>query len=249
MTTPNTPAKTQSSFATVLGAPSKLDRITQLQATLDRVLEENFELKSHLSKLEEQFNSMVDLTTDKVKEVEAKVSQAHSTTIAQVKTCVTKEISEQKFQEDNALKVHIGGLPLQWCTVEDTLEEAIIKLNHIIEPVNIKPKNVAWINDTHHHVGREHCVLTFKNKEEQVKLLRQSQLLKETKLWIAKKLTMNQLKSKVSKLKKMNEARKKENGLSTEVAKRSSRNFEIPNRLSPQPTLRFLSSLLSYSTC
>ncbi|MCO5576670.1 hypothetical protein L7F22_030485 [Adiantum nelumboides] len=56
----------------MLAAPSKLDRLMQLQATLDRVLEENFELESRLSKLEEQFNSMVDLTTNKVKEVEAK---------------------------------------------------------------------------------------------------------------------------------------------------------------------------------
>ncbi|KAI5080720.1 hypothetical protein GOP47_0003903, partial [Adiantum capillus-veneris] len=72
MATPKTPTKTRPSFATVLAAPSKLDRITQLQATLDRVLEENFELKSRLCKLEEQFKSMADLTTDKVKEVEAK---------------------------------------------------------------------------------------------------------------------------------------------------------------------------------
>ncbi|KAI5065499.1 hypothetical protein GOP47_0020194 [Adiantum capillus-veneris] len=69
----------------------------------------------------------------------------------------------QKFQED-ARKVHISGLPPQWCTIENTLEEAIIKLNNIIEPVNIKPETVAWINDTHRHVRPEHCFLTFKEQ-------------------------------------------------------------------------------------
>ncbi|KAI5065692.1 hypothetical protein GOP47_0020387 [Adiantum capillus-veneris] len=208
MNTPKTAARTQPSFAAVLAAHSKLDRITQLQAALDRVMEENFELKNHLYKLEERFNSMVDLTTDKVKEVEAKVSQAHSETITQVKTFVTKELYERRLQEENALKVHIGRLPLQWCTIEDTLEEAITKLNDILQPVNIKPEIVAWINDTHRHVRPEHCILTFKDKDERLKFLCQSHLLKGTMLWITKELTTNRLKIKKDELKKMSEARK-----------------------------------------
>ncbi|MCO5551454.1 hypothetical protein L7F22_004957 [Adiantum nelumboides] len=145
--TPRTPTSIKHSFATVLAAPRK--RVAQLQTALDRVMEENGELKAHISKLEARFDSMVNLATNKVKEVEAKVTQAHSAAIAKVKTCVTTELHEGKSQEENVLKVCIGGLPSPWCTKEDTLEEAITKLNDILQTITIQPEIVSWINDTH----------------------------------------------------------------------------------------------------
>ncbi|MCO5554655.1 hypothetical protein L7F22_008188 [Adiantum nelumboides] len=76
-------------------------------AALDCVMEENRELKARISKLEARFDSMVDLVTDKVKEVEAKVTQVHSAAIVKVKTCVTTELRKGKSQEENVLKVSV----------------------------------------------------------------------------------------------------------------------------------------------
>ncbi|KAI5065496.1 hypothetical protein GOP47_0020191 [Adiantum capillus-veneris] len=168
-------------------------------------MEETHDLKTHLSELDARFDSMVDLTNDKVKQVEVKVSQAHSATIAKVQTCVTMELRE-RLQEENVLKVRICGLPSPWCTTKDTLKEALINLNNIIQPDNFKPQTISWINDTHRHVPPEHCVLTFKDKEEWIKLLRQSHVLKGTNVWISEELTTNQLKIKNHELKKVHKA-------------------------------------------
>ncbi|KAI5056475.1 hypothetical protein GOP47_0028293, partial [Adiantum capillus-veneris] len=67
-------------------------------------MEENRDLKARLSKLEARFDYMVELATDKVKEVESKVTQAQSATFANVQTCVTTEFRKQILQEENALK-------------------------------------------------------------------------------------------------------------------------------------------------
>ena len=162
---------TRPSFVAVLAAPNKQDCITQLQAALDHVMEENRDLKTRLSELEARFDSIIGLATDKVKEVEAKVTQVHSVTIAKkVQTCVTTELREHKSQEENALKIRNGGLPSPWCTPQDTLAEAIVKLNVILQTaVNLKPETVSWINDTHRHVPPEQGVLTFKETKRSVR--------------------------------------------------------------------------------
>ena len=46
------------------------------------------------------------------------------------------------------------------------------------------------------------------DKEDRVKLLRQSHLLKGKTIWISEELTVNQLKAKASELKNVQEARK-----------------------------------------
>ena len=104
--------------------------------------------------------------------------------------------------------MRIGGLPSPWCTEADTFEESIDKLKHLLQPINIKLDTIFSINDTRRHVPLEHCVMTFKDKEEQTMILQQSHLLKGTKLWFVEKLTANQLKAKASELKKMYKAHK-----------------------------------------
>ena len=226
--------RTRPSFATMLAAPNKQDRITQLQAALEHVIKENRDLKTRLSELEARFDSIIGLATDKVKEVEAKVTQVHSATIAKVQTCVTTELCEHKSQEENALKIRIGGLPSPWCTPEDTLVvEAIIKLNVILQPINLKPETVSWINDTHRHVPPEQGVLTFKDKEERAKLLHQSHLLKGTKIWITEELTINQLKNKRTELLKMHEARKQGKWAVYRGGKAIIQEFQNPKQLPP----------------
>ncbi|KAI5057830.1 hypothetical protein GOP47_0027845 [Adiantum capillus-veneris] len=198
-------------------------------------MEENRDLKAYLRKLEARFDSMVNVVTDKAKEVEAKVTQAHSAVIKKVQTCVTMELGEQRVQEENSFKVQIGGLPSSWCTTNDTLREAIIKLNNILQTINIKPKAISWINDTNRQVPFKHCLLTLKEKEEQVRLLRQSHLLKGTKVWIVEELTMNQLKMKKQELKKVYEAQKQGKWAVYRGGKAIIQKFQTPKGTIPLP--------------
>ncbi|KAI5054280.1 hypothetical protein GOP47_0030827, partial [Adiantum capillus-veneris] len=82
MNTPKVTMRSRPSFAAVVAAPSKNDRIGQLQRALDQLMEENRDLKARLGKLEARFDSMVDLATDKVREVEVKVTNAQSVALA-----------------------------------------------------------------------------------------------------------------------------------------------------------------------
>ncbi|KAI5061572.1 hypothetical protein GOP47_0024077 [Adiantum capillus-veneris] len=159
MNTPKITARVRPSFVVVVATPSKLTQIKQLQAALDRVMEENRDLKSRLSKLEAHFDSVVHLATDKVKQVEAKVTQAQSATFAKVQTCITTKFHEQRLQEENTLKVHIGGLPSPWFTAEDTLEEVTNKFNNILQPIKIKLEMVSSISTT--HIGKCRLSISF----------------------------------------------------------------------------------------
>lgn len=49
------------------------------------------------------FESTIDLASNKVKEDKAKVAQAHSATLSKVETYVSEEIRERKVQKENAL--------------------------------------------------------------------------------------------------------------------------------------------------
>ncbi|KAI5054091.1 hypothetical protein GOP47_0031016 [Adiantum capillus-veneris] len=111
---PKTSGRAWAIFSAVLAVPSKTDRIGQLQAALNMVMEENRDLKARLSTLEARFDSMIGLTTDKKKEVKEKVTQAHTIALTKVETCVKTELRERQLQEENALKLHIGGLPQAW---------------------------------------------------------------------------------------------------------------------------------------
>lgn len=65
------------------------------------------------------------------------------------------------------------------------LQKAITKLNNILHLADIKTNTFSWINDMCRRVPPQHCILVFKDKEEQMKLLRKSHL-KGKKFWIAK---------------------------------------------------------------
>lgn len=52
------------SFVTALAAPSKYDRVGQLQAALDQTIKENRALKARLSALEARFDAMIGLTIE-----------------------------------------------------------------------------------------------------------------------------------------------------------------------------------------
>lgn len=83
------------------------------------------------------------------------------------------------------------------------------KLKEMLQPINIKEDTISWVNNTRRRVPSEHCVLTFKDRVEKTDVLRQSHLLKGTKIWILEELTLNQLKAKESELKKMYESSKR----------------------------------------
>ena len=99
-----------------------------------------------------------------------------------IDTKIEAALHERKLQESLSLQMRIGGLPSPWCTEADTFEESIDKLNNLQQPINIKSNTIFSINDTRRHVLLEHCVLTFKDNKESMKLLCQSHLLKNTKL-------------------------------------------------------------------
>ncbi|MCO5603041.1 hypothetical protein L7F22_057184 [Adiantum nelumboides] len=196
------------SFATVLAAPSKADRVGQLQATLDRVMEENRDLEARLSALEACFDTMVGLaTTDKVKEVKAKVTQAHTIALTKVETCVKTELREQHLQEENTIKVRIGGLPQAWDEYKD-FSKGITFLNKTFKPVNVNYDKIASLTNksNNKHTPSGHAILELENKGR-LRLLQQLRLLKGTRFWIAEELTSMQLKHKGDELKKVHMAR------------------------------------------
>ncbi|MCO5571120.1 hypothetical protein L7F22_024852 [Adiantum nelumboides] len=135
--TPKTLGKTWASFAAVLVAPNKTNCIGQLQAALDMITEENRDLKACLSTLEARFYSMVGVATNKVKEVEEKVTQAHTITLAKVETCVKTELRERQLQEENALKLCIGGLPQAWDEYKQDFCKLIDLLNETLKSVHV----------------------------------------------------------------------------------------------------------------
>ncbi|MCO5608566.1 hypothetical protein L7F22_062777 [Adiantum nelumboides] len=162
---PKTPRQPRPSFATVLAASSKADRIGQLQANFDWVMEENRDLKARLSALEARFDTMVGLATDKVKEVEAKVTQAHIITLTKVETCVKTELREQHLQEENTLKVRIGGLPRAWDEYKD-FSEGISFLNETLKPINVDYDMVASFHNKskNKRTPSGHAILELENK-------------------------------------------------------------------------------------
>ncbi|MCO5611446.1 hypothetical protein L7F22_065699 [Adiantum nelumboides] len=159
---PKTPRRPHPSFATVLVAPSKADRIGQPQATLDRVLEENHDLKARLSALETRFDTMVGLAIDKVKEVEAK---AHTVALTKVETCVKTELREQHLQEENTIKVRIGGLLQAWDEYKD-FSKGITFLNETLKPVNVNYDMVASFTNKSNNkrTPSGHAILELENK-------------------------------------------------------------------------------------
>ncbi|KAI5055503.1 hypothetical protein GOP47_0029024 [Adiantum capillus-veneris] len=80
---------------------------------------------------------MVSLTTDKVKEVEEKVTQAHTIALAKVETCMKTELREHQLQEENALKLRIGGLPQAWDECKQDFCKLIDLLNETLKPVHV----------------------------------------------------------------------------------------------------------------
>eukprot|EP00250_Pteridium_aquilinum_P023430 c26880_g1_i1 orf=80-493(-) len=109
----------QLSFAVALAAPSKHDRIKQIQAALNKVIKENQALKARLSAIEIKFDMMTSLATNKAKEVQTEIeARAQKVTLdipTKAEACVTMELREPQLQEKNAFRVHVGGLP-QACT-------------------------------------------------------------------------------------------------------------------------------------
>ncbi|MCO5584811.1 hypothetical protein L7F22_038743 [Adiantum nelumboides] len=161
--TPKMLVSARPSFSAVLASLTKADRIGQLQAALDIVIEENHNVKARLSKLEARFDFIADVTSNKVKEFETKVIQTHAAThiiTKKIDTEIHAILEKRRLQESLGLKVRIGGLPSPWCTYEDTLKEAITELNDILQLVNIKPEAISWINDTHRQGPPKHSCCT-----------------------------------------------------------------------------------------
>ena len=92
------------SFAEVLAAPIKSDRIALLEATFEKIQSENTSLKMRISTLEARLDSLVKLVIDKAKDVETKVQKEaqEATTLvkAKVQECVdavtTRETTTSK---------------------------------------------------------------------------------------------------------------------------------------------------------
>ncbi|MCO5603550.1 hypothetical protein L7F22_057701 [Adiantum nelumboides] len=165
--TPKTPMRMRLSFASALAAPSKLNQIEQLQAALNQVMEENWDLKACVSKLEARFDSIIDFADKNVKEVEATTVKAHSVTLAKVETCVKTELREQQLQEENALKVRIGNLPQAWESIKYDFSERINFLNETLKPIRFDYDMIECITSRglDKHIPSGHAILEFGNKK------------------------------------------------------------------------------------
>ncbi|MCO5612914.1 hypothetical protein L7F22_067187, partial [Adiantum nelumboides] len=117
-------------FSGVVATPSKLDSTTHLQHEVDKLRKENDELKQRLAAIEvrlvamekckneekEQMATMftkakTEVETTLTKEVKIQVQEVAS---RKVEDCVTATLRERQQQENIALNVRIGGLPVDW---------------------------------------------------------------------------------------------------------------------------------------
>ncbi|KAI5054084.1 hypothetical protein GOP47_0031023, partial [Adiantum capillus-veneris] len=133
------------SFAAVVAALSKADCLRQLKVVLNRVMEENCDLKACLSMLEAPFKSTLNVATNKVMEVEAHITQFKSTVLAQVETC-GNGTPGRSCQETNALKVCIGGLPQAWEAVKEDFSERINFLNETLKLIKLNPNKIEMVD-------------------------------------------------------------------------------------------------------
>ena len=199
----------------MVATPTQADRVAALEAQVQALIKENTQLKERLHKVEqaqEAGDQSLRTGVQEVKSIKTMLAiqkEEQEATHEQINSKIHTAIQEQKMQESLSLKIRIAGLPLApWNNEEDTFEETLDKLNKILEPINIKYHSITYIDEAKGRVPTGQCIQTFRNKEEPVKLLQQSHLLKGKKPWIAEELTTNQLKAKASELKKMHEARK-----------------------------------------
>ena len=201
------------SFAAAMATPTQADHIATLEEQMQALIKENIQLKERLHKVEEAQATGNESLHTGVKEVQtiktmlAAQKEDQKATYAKIDKKVEAAMQERKLQDSLSLKIRIGGLPPSPWSEEAKLDEAIDKLNKLLEPINIEPDTISSLDDTG-RVPVGQCILTFMDKEDWMKLLRQSHLLKGKKIWIAEELTTNQLKAKASELKKVYEARK-----------------------------------------
>ena len=204
--------KSKMSFATVVATPTQADRITAMEAQIQALIKENLQLKAHLQKVEEAQavgNESIHTGVKEVQTIKTMLEtqkENQKETQAKIDKKVEEAMQEKKLQDSLSLKIRIGGLPSSPWSEDSSLEEALNKLNTFLEPINIEPETLSSLDDR--RVPEGQCILTFIEKEDRVRLLQQSHLLKGKKVWIAEELTTNQLKAKASELKKVYEARK-----------------------------------------
>ena len=184
-----------------------------MEAQIQALIRENTQLKERLHKVEqtqEVGDQSLRIGVQEVKTIKTMLAaqrEEQEPTHEKINTKIHAAMQQQKMQESISLKVRIGGLPPSPWSEEAKLEEAIDKLKKFLEPINIESDTISSLDDTG-RVPVGQCILTFMDKEDRVKLLRQSHLLKGKTIWIAEELTTNQLKAKASELKKVHEARK-----------------------------------------
>ena len=200
------------SFASVVATPNQEDRLLAMEAQIQALIEENLQLKARLRKVEEAQavgNASIHTGVKEVQTIKTMLEtqkENQEATNAKIDKKVDAAMQEKKLQDALSLKVRIGGLPSLW-PEDASLEDAITKLNTFLEPIKIKPETLSWLADRG-KLPEGQCILTFIDREDRVRLLQQSHLLKGKKVWIAEELTTNQLKAKASELKKVHEARK-----------------------------------------
>lgn len=241
------PLTRKKSYAMALVTPNKIDRIARLQTALNQVQEENRDLKTRLGALEARLQELESVAKLKATEVNQAISNMVTETQAQdlvssiphkVQTYVAAELRERRLQEDNSLKVRIGGLPTQWDASNIDYEDGLAALSEAIQPIQLDRKVVECISNKLNHDKKEripsgHAIITFTTPEDRIRLLQQSRLLKGTSIWFAEELTPNQLKHKAQELKKMHKARQEGKWAVFRNGKAIIQEFRNPKRVAP----------------
>lgn len=222
----HTPSPTKKkSYALVLATPNKADRLTRLQVALNHVQEENRELKTRLCALEIRLSELEVMAKSKAVEVKdaistissmatsAQVQEVTSSLTHKVQACVTANFRERRLQEENALKIRIGGLPTEWDSRNIDFEDEVMALNEALHPAHVDRDALEAISNKRNHskedrIANGQAILILAKPEDRLRLLQQSRLLKGTTMWIAEELTPTQLKHKAQELKKMHAARR-----------------------------------------
>ncbi|KAI5080376.1 hypothetical protein GOP47_0005855 [Adiantum capillus-veneris] len=84
----------------------------------------------------------VEASLTEVRVVQNKFHEVTHGITKKIDTEIHAAFQERQLQESLSFKVRIRGLSSPWCTDEDTLEDAIAKLNDILQPITIDPNTL-----------------------------------------------------------------------------------------------------------
>lgn len=189
------------------------DIIVQLQAEVSALRADNLLLRQRMDNIEALGQSVSAATeSDHIQEMVCSVlSSPNDATKKSVEAVVSTQFREVQEQARRSCNIRIGGLPEGWDSEVGPADGADTPAQYCAAIAKVLPA-IDWKGVSIHSmkvIGDKHAVLNVASKEKRNLILKQSKVLKGTKIWISEDLTPLQLKHRPAELQKVRDARSK----------------------------------------